>query len=525
MNYSFNFLPEYDLLDLEDYSGFSLQNDNIDENENNNESETGFSQESDVQNQIYSTTTNNQQQMEEENVNSTQTNRFTFSGEGFDFENQNLTDQLLNINISPKQNKENSSVFSVFNFPFGGSGGNLKTSKNEVENEIDQKKDLTKYRMEKKYQQTETKTEKEKETETETKINCKEQQEYKQDFEMEFEGFTRKTRSKTLEDNSVKRKRNITTSQLKKQNSVTIESGKEIFKLLTGAMWVMSHGATPKTLEVFTEKISERISQALDATEMEMQIVEMQLKNLLSNSRRTLTEYILEIIVGVLALNHRSNTPTIAIEFKETLKKIAKIESLDNAQSPKQEKLKNSLEAIYKQIFTERLLIFWFEKRFVDRPDHLLTQELKTHFFGKHLYYLGKSKFVLSCLLLANQLIMPSGVVKRYSKLIDLAFNGDALNCYCNKRGKKLKLIKSLIVKYGINSGVYWSKISEESMKKLPFCAQNMFEITPFKEIISSSQLNLMSQKVQVIKPPKIRSVACKGKIPNTDIGIGWLLN
>ncbi|KAJ6232985.1 hypothetical protein M0813_04267 [Anaeramoeba flamelloides] len=46
---------------------------------------------------------------------------------------------------------------------------------------------------------------------------------------------------------------------------------------------------------------------------------------------------------------------------------------------------------------------------------------------------------MLSCLILANELVNQEGVTKEYADLVDLEYNGDIINLYLNNRGKKTR--------------------------------------------------------------------------------------
>ncbi|KAJ3442923.1 hypothetical protein M0812_12675 [Anaeramoeba flamelloides] len=123
--------------------------------------------------------------------------------------------------------------------------------------------------------------------------------------------------------------------------------------------------------------------------------------------------------------------------------------------------------------------MFWFGKRFVDRLEAFFGTELKAKFYEQHFCFFGKSKFMLSCLILANELVNQEGVTKEYADLVDLEYNGDIINLYLNNRGKKQGLIKELIVKYQLNSGHYWQILSTEYMNELKFDHLNLFNFFP----------------------------------------------
>ncbi|KAJ3447581.1 hypothetical protein M0812_00052 [Anaeramoeba flamelloides] len=403
-----------------------------------------------------------------------------------------------------------------------------------------------------------------------------------------------------------------TALQSLKINSSIVENGKDLFKLLTGQLWVISGGASQKILTPFTNQFAMKIGQILGASEKESTNVKSQLKYLLSNSRRTLTEFVLEILVSVLSLIHTDPTPSITIKFWELLNEIVNLdykegenanmnvgvnvninlnekggndfkmqvednendnddedgdeeleeEELEEGERKerglfKQENLYNNnnnnnqkkifknkinekksfiqeensntqtikkrLEEIYQDIFTERVLMFWFEKRFIDRLDSFILPEQKQAFFKQHLFFLGKSKFILSCLLLAKELIRKGGVTKSYSMLINLEYNNLPLNLYVNNRGKKVNLIKELISKYGANNGNYWEIISKDYVKQMKFNPNNIFEVFPFKNIITNPKISNLSQTMHLKQPIKKKQFPNKRDEPNLKIGLEWL--
>ncbi|KAJ3423832.1 hypothetical protein M0812_30368 [Anaeramoeba flamelloides] len=190
------------------------------------------------------------------------------------------------------------------------------------------------------------------------------------------------------------------------------------------------------------------------------------------------------------------------------------------------EKLKQRLEKIYQQNISYDILLYWFNKRFVDRLNVYFANEPQQKFCEKYLFYLGKSKFILSCLLLPSELIKKDGIVKQYYQLINKNYDGNPLNLYFNNRGKKVKLVKSLILAYGVNNGKYWEIISKDFCEKLEFNVDNIFEHFPFKQIISNPGLsNLCTKNVIEDIPPKKRTVVNQN---DTKIGVkirvDWLL-
>ncbi|KAJ3444899.1 hypothetical protein M0812_10761 [Anaeramoeba flamelloides] len=365
--------------------------------------------------------------------------------------------------------------------------------------------------------ETETKTQTKTQTGTETKIKS----------ETETETKTKETKDKGLirtKRQSNRRKRIQEKCRLKKINSITVESGKELFKFLTGLLWVISHGASTKQLKPYTTELSNKLTSTLKASLEEKKIFSTQLKNLLSNSRRTFSEFIMEIMVGVLSLNYKTNNeaPKISIKYGKLLKALSTFENFHTIPIPQQEKFKKKLEKMYSHIFNERLLNFWFEKRFTDRPEHLYTNEIKTQFFEKHLYFFGKIKFQLLSIVLSKQLLKCQKIIKNYSDLIELDFNQDAFNCYCNNRGKKLKLIKSIVSKFGLNSSKYWAQMTKQSIKNFPFAVKDMFQHFPFKDILLNHQSKSKNPNFRDLIPAKKRNLATIEQKKDSDIEINW---
>ncbi|KAJ3443293.1 hypothetical protein M0812_09127 [Anaeramoeba flamelloides] len=327
-----------------------------------------------------------------------------------------------------------------------------------------------------------------------------------------------------------------------RENSTIVESGKEMYKLLTGVLWVMSGGASIKVLTPYSETITKKIGELLNASESEEKTFKKQLKYLLTNSRRTFTEYVLEILIGVLSLRFISvseeqndiseqfwDTLTGIVEIDEVLKKIAQNQNSNENEKMQQIKMKEelqlNLQKIYQKIFTPKILMFWFKKRFVDRLDAFFGPELAEKFYKEHFCYFGKSKFMLSCLVMASELVKKDGIPKRYSELIDLEYENDPLNLYSNNRGKKQGLIKELIVKYQLNGGQYWKVLSREYIKQLKFDTSNLLDFFPFKQIISNPLFkNLSSGYGQQMLTQKKRVLATKGNVIENDFNFGWIM-
>ncbi|KAJ6237367.1 endonuclease iv endodeoxyribonuclease iv [Anaeramoeba flamelloides] len=328
----------------------------------------------------------------------------------------------------------------------------------------------------------------------------------------------------TTKRQSNRRKRIKEKCKLKKVNSITVESGKELFKCMTGFLWVISHGSSIKQLKPFTNELAHKLTTTLSASQEETNIFSNQLKNLLSNSRRTFSEYIMEIMVGVLSLKYKKSTPKIATKYEKLLEELSKIENLNAIPLQEQESFKKKLEKIYNQIFNEKLLNYWFEKRFTDRPEHLYTKEIKTLFFEKYLYFFGKAKFQILSLVLSKELSACQKIIKNYSNLIELDYNQDVFNCYCNNRGKKLKLIKGIINRFGLNSSKYWIPMANQSIDDFPFETHSMFDIFPFKGMLLDHQKKSKNPNFRDLIPAKKRNLATIEQNKDSDITLNWFL-
>ncbi|KAJ3425817.1 zinc finger protein zic and gli [Anaeramoeba flamelloides] len=353
-----------------------------------------------------------------------------------------------------------------------------------------------------------------------------------------------------------RRLRNQKSNQQKRTDSYIIESGKEVFKLLTGQLWTITGGAPQKVLTPFTKELAKNIGNVFKANKLEIDNFQSQLKYLLSNSRRTFTEFILEILISVLSLHYSTETtPEITTKFRRILKDVITINknkntnmnmnmnmnmnnkggnSKDNLQNDqlRNEKQNNEqdsngiklqLEEIYHEIFTQDVLMYWFSKRFIDRLSSFFPVEEQQKFFSKHLFFLGKSKFILSCLLLAKDLMKPHGIVEQYSQLINLNYDENPLNLYCNNRGKKLKLVKNLITKYSLNNGNYWSVISKDYISRIKFTTENICQFSPFKQIFENNKLVQLSKKNNFNHPHKKRTLASKDNEVQVQINVDWL--
>ncbi|KAJ3431569.1 dual specificity protein kinase pyk3 [Anaeramoeba flamelloides] len=413
------------------------------------------------------------------------------------------------------------------------------------------------------------------------------------------------------------RKREIGLKNKNKRSYTLVESGKEIFKLLTGQLWVCTGGSSQKNMTPFTNVFAERIGDILGASENEIKDFKSQLKYLLSNSRRTFTEYICEILIAMVSLSLNENkkkVPGVVNRFVKLLGKISrnqkrklreynknqksktktkqktktkKRRSQKNKQNQKFEKQFNlgleiltkalnekpsknisnkqqdnqfqnlqkqsqsqlqsqsqnlkkqkfkltvededqeifrKLSEIFDEIFTERVLMYWFEKRYANIVGYMFGLKERHRFFLESLKYLCKAKFIHTCLTLSQDLIKKDGFVIQYSKLIDLAYDGDVLNLYSNNRGRKLKLIKELIVKYGLNHGLFWDLVSSNYLSKINYNQNTIFDHFPYEHVIKNSLLNKLAKQDNQINQVKKRTLAFKEHKIDDHINTDWLL-
>ncbi|KAJ3432906.1 hypothetical protein M0812_21852 [Anaeramoeba flamelloides] len=321
------------------------------------------------------------------------------------------------------------------------------------------------------------------------------------------------------------------------------ENGRDIFKLFLGQLWVISGGSTHKALLPFTNKIAALIGDRMDANTKERNEIKSKCKYLLANTRRTFTEYILEILLGVLSLiNSQQKKEKTSIRLRKILLHIKEFQILENKskqkikikkkilktnfknqkvflninQFTKQKKKKNELkkkaikkqsrinnhpdsikqkinkklEKICKKIFLKPVLMYWFEKRFFPNFTNLFTDESQSRFFKDFLYQLTQSKFILMSWVLAKELLKPNGPLKEYFQLINIDYNYNPLNLYLNNRGKKLKLVKELIVKFGLNNSNYWNTCSSNFLLQNNIQPSNLLDHSPFQETFKSPTIN-----------------------------------
>ncbi|KAJ6243978.1 nnp-1 protein putative nuclear protein 1 nop52 [Anaeramoeba flamelloides] len=334
-----------------------------------------------------------------------------------------------------------------------------------------------------------------------------------------------KSNSNTSKSNSNENP-NQTKNNLKRLDSTIIESGKDVFKLLVGQLWVISGGAPQKFLTPYTKEIARHIGKVFNASENETKNFQSQLKYLLSNSRRTFTEFILELIIGLISLIHSNDPPEISKQLYNVLIEINKLNSMDNLnkeQDKQLEELKMQLERIYQDCISYKTLLYWFNKRYVDRLTNFFSIQSQREFSEKHLFFLGKSKFILSCLLLIPELIKTDGIIKEYFPLINRDYENNVLNLYINNRGGKAKLANQIIREHGINHGKYWSMISKDYCERLNFTPKTIFDHLPFKEIIENPSLANLCRRNYFIKPEEKKKVLAKEKKIKVKINANWL--
>ncbi|KAJ3439404.1 yl1 nuclear protein [Anaeramoeba flamelloides] len=368
-----------------------------------------------------------------------------------------------------------------------------------------------------------------------------------------------------LNKNAPQKKRNLRKRNYKNEETNTnpirkeiVDCGKEMYKLLTSEIWVMTGGANQKQLQEFTNFFANTIGEMLGANEKEIPLFKSPTKYLLSNSRRTLTEYISELILGSLALNFyntETQIPEISRRLYSLLSKICNQKFINNnnnktfdnykkpndKQKHKQQNLfkifgfenniqdnqndnttdidnakdtdelkekyhyeitlnlfknleKNDLlelDQLFEQIFTEKVLLYWFEKRFMNKFSSFINLNKRTEFCSNYLLPLVKTKFFITCNLLAQDAILnkqyKNSFIYQYCNLIENDQDGNVFNVYNNVRKGKLKLIKELIVEFGLNDGQYWQALSNHFFfKNGSFNLNSTFEKFPFKTVMQN---------------------------------------
>ncbi|KAJ3432816.1 hypothetical protein M0812_21759 [Anaeramoeba flamelloides] len=375
------------------------------------------------------------------------------------------------------------------------------------------------------------------------------------------------TQKKTMGLNKTvpQKKRNLRKRNHRNEEKITnpirkeiVDCGKEMYKLLTSEIWVMTGGANQKQLQEFTNFFANTIGEMLGANEKEIPLFKSPTKYLLSNSRRTLTEYISELILGSLALNFyntETQIPEISSRLYSLLTKISNqkfvndnnktcknftnYEKTMGKQKHKQQNLfkifgfennnqdnqndhdndntkdddqlnekyhygitlnffKNlekkdllELDQLFEQIFTEKVILFWFEKRFMNKFSSFINLNKRTEFCSNYLLPLVKTKFFITCNLLAQDAILnkqyTNSFIYQYCKFIENDQDGAVFNIYNNNRKGKLKLIKELIVEFGLNDGQYWQALTNHFFfKNGSFNVNSTFEQFPFKTVMQN---------------------------------------
>ncbi|KAJ6237078.1 hypothetical protein M0813_03485 [Anaeramoeba flamelloides] len=275
--------------------------------QNNLKGETTIAQ----QTKLFSTINlNNQRQNPKQNYFDTTRNKIR---------NNQENQQVLEQGVQTKPQKENKQ------------NENQKLLKNL---NLEQKQNIGANLVPKTSPQTKTKTIKKQKTKTKERRLVR-----SRSIEQKFQStspFLRKRRIEGNEqiNNKVKEKTQVKKNKI---NSSIVENGKDLFKLLTGQLWVISGGASQKVLTPYTNQFAIKIGEVLGASEKELSIIKSQLKYLLSNSRRTLTEFVLEILVGVLSLVHLDNSYFLCNQFWEILKDIVHLNNNKQQQQQQQE--------------------------------------------------------------------------------------------------------------------------------------------------------------------------------------------
>ncbi|KAJ3447661.1 ccar1 [Anaeramoeba flamelloides] len=338
-------------------------------------------------------------------------------------------------------------------------------------------------------------------------------------------------------------------------NNTLIENSRDLFKLFIGVIWVISGGSTINRLGYYSDTIIFQISKSLNLKQEMILPIKDQLKYLLTNSRRTFTEYILEIFIGIFSLNHSENKQKIPEISNRSWNLLSRLDLLQqsNGKGNKQKKgkekgsekgkekgkrtekenditqeknnIQENLEELYSQIFSKKILIYWFSKRYIGRLKPLFSGDVIENFFTNHLNAFGKSKFMLTCLVLSKNLQIIKKSSEKYFNLINLNYDSDPLNLYANNRTKKHKIIRDLIVKFSLNDGEYWSILSQDYFNKMKFDHLNMFNNFPFNSIINDPKLNQYCGGSQPETNTQTKRIlACKGKKINSLINVDWIL-
>ncbi|KAJ3430427.1 hypothetical protein M0812_23434 [Anaeramoeba flamelloides] len=295
---------------------------------------------------------------------------------------------------------------------------------------------------------------------------------------------------------------------IKSKNSERVKLGKSVYKVLIGVLWVKL-GCTGLTqISPYSQKFVYQISKMLNISKSNINSSPLVLKNLLSNSRRTFAEFVLEILIGVLSLCSLNEPPNASLQLKDTLKEISVFQkshpnneiftkNLKCCVNEKQKELINKLNNLYHQIFVEDVLLFWFEKRFIKKTGLRLPPMQRSKLFSQYISIIGNYCFQRCCNLLAEELTKEGkdNIASQYFRLINLSYQLNPLNCYTNNRMGKMKLITKLIVKFSVNKGEYWDEIIYDFSKKVDFNLDNILSTYPFNYILN---LPLIQKNVKI---------------------------
>ncbi|KAJ6246109.1 hypothetical protein M0813_19869 [Anaeramoeba flamelloides] len=348
--------------------------------------------------------------------------------------------------------------------------------------------------------------------------------------------------SLNIEETLSRRKRELkaSTSKNRKLNrfdSSVVESGKDVFKLMAGQLWVITGGGSIKILKPYTNTFADKIGEIFEANPKEVQTIKSTLKYLLSNSRRTFTEFILEIFLGVLSLKFAETVPQISLDFWEVIKQLSEIDDNENENENEYEEvdkedeeedenskeISSKLETIYQKIYTQEVLMYWFNKRFSERLGKFFTSKDQKQFYEQHMFFLGKSKFLLGCMLLSKEMFNRLQDLERYFFLITRSFDGNALNLFLHNRGQKLQMVKALTNEFGLNNGEYWKIISNDYVSRMPFGIKDAIDFFPFVNIIGNPKLITLTQGKAKEKPQKLRKTPLKLSDVEIPFNNNWL--
>ncbi|KAJ6246119.1 cysteine and glycine-rich protein 2 binding protein [Anaeramoeba flamelloides] len=351
-----------------------------------------------------------------------------------------------------------------------------------------------------------------------------------------------------IEETLSRRKRELKVSTSKTQrlsrfDSSVVESGKDVFKLMAGQLWVITGGGSIKILKPYTNTFADKIGEIFEANPKEVQTIKSTLKYLLSNSRRTFTEFILEIFLGVLSLKFAETVPQISLDFWEVIKQLSEINQNENKNKNKNEnedeedddnnendeedenskEISSKLETIYQKIYTQEVLMYWFNKRFSERLGKFFTSKDQKQFYEQHMFFLGKSKFLLGCMLLSKEMFNRLQDLERYFFLITRSFDGNALNLFLHNRGQKLQMVKALTNEFGLNNGEYWKIISNDYVSRMPFGIKDVIDFFPFVNIIGNPKLITLTLGKAKEKPQKFRQTPLRLSDVEIPFNNNWL--